>query len=229
MHQHNTLVRGSLPCRDTPLSQLCHPKASSRVCTPQPSPRSVTGNVAVKPGQRYPPAPCRGAVLKVRKKETLTFLNKLCTAAFPNCYVSLSMARDEASPEPIEWKVKELEVSKSVFLTENIFFTKCGSVFLRTIPNKNRQSLVRTTWAEFLSWDYSITGFIYFITVTRFEARKTKQDLSVLTEHFRPFCLENPAGLLLLCKMENSKPKASFADALQNKTSTKQWWENKEE
>jgi len=51
--------------------------------------------------------PARGAaVLKVMTKEILTFRNKLYTAASSNCYVSLSMARDEASPEPTEGKTR---------------------------------------------------------------------------------------------------------------------------
>ena len=142
------------------------------------------------------------------KKEILTFLNKLYTAAFSNCYVSLSMARDEASPESIQWKTKQLEVSSSGFLTENIFFTEYGSVLLRIIPNKNRQPLVRDNWTAVFKlrllyyWLY-----LFHNCVTSFTATKTNKDLSVLMEHFRPFWLENYTGLLLLCKMESENSK----------------------
>lgn len=50
------------------------------------------------------PSPCRAVVLSEIKKETLTFLIQLYSTVFAHCYVSLSMARDEASAEPVKTK-----------------------------------------------------------------------------------------------------------------------------
>lgn len=141
-------------------------------------------------------------VLRQVEKEALTFLIQLYTTLFSHCYVSLSMARDEASPEPAQWKTKQLEVNKFGFLTENIFFTKI--VFLRIITNKNRQPLVKENWAAVFKlrllyyWLY-----LFHNQVTSFKATKTNKGLAVLMEYFGSFWFDIFTGLLLLCKRES--------------------------